>query len=142
MKFNNLYNKLLEEAKSNIIDVSSVTSYIYFVDEDELYYLTPHSWELVIDGTKLTDKDGNNPSEEMKEYFPNGYTKTRVALGKDIMKFWPDAIVFPEEEDYHFVAQGKAFPEKESVLALIEPNDKYKLDQETRDIWGDVISGL
>lgn len=146
MKFNVLYKNLLEEAKrarqGNILNVNAVTSYIYFPREDELFYLTPHSWELVIDGAKLTDKEGNNPSEEIKEYFPRGYTKTRAALGKDIMNFWPDSIVFPEEEDYHFVAQGKSFPDNKSEIVLIEPNDKYSLDQETRDQWGDILTGL
>ena len=140
------FKQFLKEAKKSragmIRDVRQITTYIYFVNEDTLYALTKSNWEIMGEGYNLTDKNGNNPSEIMNEYFPRGYTKTRAALGRDIKDFWPDAIVFPEEEEDFFVAETIPFPEDRSELVLIEPNDKYNLDQETRDQWGDVIKDL
>jgi len=148
MKFNKLYYKLLSEAARHKRDASqavtvitAITSHIYFPAEDELYKVTPGSWELISQGEDLSDREGDDVSPEINKYFPKGFRRVRVSLGKDVVDVWPSAIVFPNEENDHFLV-GNSFPQEFSELAFIDPRDNYNLDQETRKEWGDIISEL
>jgi hypothetical protein len=148
MNFNKLYFKLLEEAarhkkdpNHNVTAITAVTSRIYFPAEDELYDVRPGSWELVSQGEDLSDREGDDASPEIKKYFPKGFRRVRVSLGKDVVSVWPNAIVFPNEENDHFLV-GRSFPQEFSELAFIDPADDYNLDQKTREEWEGVLNEL
>jgi hypothetical protein len=148
MKFNKLYNKLLSEAahhkkdrSQDVVAVTAATTRIYFPAEDELYKLSPGNWELISQGEDLSDREGDDVSSEINKYFPNGFRRVRVSLGRDIMNVWPTAIVFPNEELDHFIV-GDSYPKEFSELVFIDPRDSYNLDQETRDEWDDIIKEL
>jgi hypothetical protein len=148
MQFNKLYYKLLLEAarhKKNtghaVTVITAITSHIYFPAEDELYKVSPGSWELISQGEDLSDREGDDVSPEINKYFPKGFRRVRVSLGKDVVDVWPDAIIFPNEEHDHFLV-GSSYPQEFSELVFIDPSDKYNLDQETRDEWEDVIKEL
>ena len=129
------------DASQAVTVITAITSRIYFPAEDELYKVTPGSWELISQGEDLSDREGDDVSPEINKYFPRGFRRVRVSLGKDVVDVWPSAIVFPNEENDHFLV-GNSFPQEFSELAFIDLSDNYNLDQKTRDEWEDVIKEL
>lgn len=143
MKFNTLFSILLSEAKNpNIHPVRAFTRHIYFPKEDEFYSVNrAGNWELLAQGIELSDRKGNDISEDIKHFFPRGFQKVYVALGKDIKKDLPDAIVFSDEEYEYFII-GSSFSDNIKELAFIDPTDEFNLDQDVRDVWQSALNKL